>query len=380
VQFVSLALVGVVFQWLVVSLTESRTVVGLVGFVQGATVVLTSPLAGVAVDRLSKRHLLMARRRGIAALVCAMAVLIAAERIEIWHILVASVVGGLLTALMQPATQTYVFDVVRREHLQSAVSLNAGANSLAQTAGPALGGLLVGLVGFVGAYVSSALGLVLAAILLLGIPVLGRPADDAARSHWWTDLRAGLAYVASHPPVLLVLIACSMSIFNGAVAVMRPIFARHVLQVDALGYGTMAGAAGLGGLLTAIVVASLRPARRPGPWIVGSMLAFALLIVLYALAFSFEYILAIEFLTGVAGQVWMVSTFTGLQMAVPEDMRGRVVSLVFTVVMLAPMGGLGAGMLADAIGDRGAMAVFGAIPTFVLAALLVFGYRELRRL
>ena len=165
-QFVSLALVGVVFQWLVTSLTESRAVVGLVGFVQGATVVLTSPLAGVAVDRLSKRHLLMAGRLGIAALVCAMAVLIAAERIEIWHILVASVVGGLLTALMQPATQTYVFDVVKREHLQSAVSLNAGANSLAQTAGPALGGLLVGAVGFVGAYISSALGLLLAAGLI----------------------------------------------------------------------------------------------------------------------------------------------------------------------------------------------------------------------
>lgn len=368
------------FQWLVTSLTESRAVVGLVGFVQGAAVVLTSPLAGVAVDRLSKRHLLMAGRLGIAALVCAMAALIAAERIEIWHILVASVVGGLLTALMQPATQTYVFDVVRREHLQSAVSLNAGANSLAQTAGPALGGLLVGVVGFVGAYVSSALGLLLAAGLLVGIPVLGQPREDAGRSHWWADLRAGLSYVASHPPVRLVLIACSMSIFNGAVAVMRPIFARHVLQVDAVGYGTMAGAAGLGGLLTAIVVASLRPARRPGPWIVGSMLVFALLIVLYALAFSFEYILVIELLTGVAGQVWMVSTFTGLQMAVPEDMRGRVVSLVFTVVMLAPMGGLGAGMLADAIGDQGAMAVFGAIPTLALTALLVLGYRELRRL
>lgn len=380
IQFVSAFIYTVVLGWLVTSLTESRTVVGLVGFVQGGVMFLASPLAGVAVDRLSKRRLLVVGRLGLAGVVAAIAVLVAGGRIEIWHILVASVVGGLLTALTQPATQTYVYDVVRRQHLQSAISLNAGATSVAHTVGPLLGGALVGAIGFVGAYVSAAAGLVLSALLLLSIPVLGRADEPASPAHWASDLRQGLAYVWTHPPVRLVLIACSLSVFNGAVAAMRPIFARHVLGVDAVGYGAMAGAAGLGGLAAAVAMAGLPGIRRPGPWIVASMLAFALLIVLYAFAFSFEYILVIELLSGVAGQIWMVSTFSGLQMAVPDDMRGRVVSLVFTVVMLAPIGGLFVGLLADGIGDRWALGIFGIIPAAVLACLLVGGYRSLRQL
>jgi MFS family permease len=380
IQFASAIVYTVLLGWLVTSLTESRTVVGLVGFVQGGVMLLASPLAGVAVDRLSKRRLLVVGRLGLAGVVAAIAVLVASGRIEIWHILVASLAAGLLMALTQPATQTYVFDVVRRQHLQSAVSLNAGATSVAHTAGPLVGGALVGAIGFVGAYVSAAAGLVLSALLLLSIPVMGRADERASPAHWASDLRQGLAYVWTHPPVRLVLIACSLSVFNGAVTAMRPIFARHVLGVDSLGYGAMAGAAGLGGLVTAVAMAGLPSIRRPGPWIVASMLAFSLLIVLYAFAFSFEYILVIEFLSGAAAQIWMVSTFSGLQMAVPDDMRGRVVSLVFTVVMLAPVGGLFVGLLADTIGDRWALGIFGIIPATVLAGLLVGGYRSLRKL
>ena len=121
-------------------------------------------------------------------------------------------------------------------------------------------------------------------------------------------------------------------------------------------------------------------ARRPGLIIAGSMLCFAALIVLYAFAFSYEYILAVEFGTGVCGQIWMVATFTGMQMAVPEEMRGRVMGLVFMVVMLAPMGALLVGMLADAVGDQLAMGIFGAMPTLLLVAILAFGWRTLREL
>jgi hypothetical protein len=76
----------------------------------------------------------------------------------------------------------------------------------------------------------------------------------------------------------------------------------------------------------------------------------------------------------------MVATFTGIQMAVPEEMRGRVVGLVYMVVMLAPMGALLVGMLADAVGDQLAMGIFGVIPTLLLLAILAFGWRSLAEL
>jgi MFS family permease len=88
----------------------------------------------------------------------------------------------------------------------------------------------------------------------------------------------------------------------------------------------------------------------------------------------------VEFAIGVFGQLWMVSTYAGVQMAVPPEMRGRVMGLVFMLVMFAPLGGLFVGMLADQIGDQLALGVFGGIPTLVLTAILAFGYRDLRKL
>lgn len=380
VQFSAWTAQFVMLQWLVTSLTDSRTLLGSVSFLMGAVVFVTSPFAGVAADRLARRNLLVLGRLGLALVVSTIGLLVAADRIEIWHILVATAVAGLLTSFMQPATQTYVLDVVRRERAQNAVALNVAAQGLGQTLGPLWGGGLVGAIGFVGAYFSAAAGVALAAALLLAVPILGRSEEPPAARSWWADLREGLSYVRGHPPVRLALATTSLAVFTGAVAAMRPVFARHVLEVDSAGYGAMAGTAGLGSLLTAFVMATRPPARRPGLMMGYSMLGFSLCIVAYAFAFSYVYVLCVEFVLGIFSQVWNVSTFSGLQLAVPDAMRGRVVSLVFTLVMLAPIGALFVGALADATSDQTALGVFGAVPALLLVGVLSFGHRQLRDL
>jgi MFS family permease len=367
-------------QWLVTSLTESRTLIGLVSFVQGAVIFLTSPIAGVAADRLPRRNILIVGRLGLALVITAIGLLVASEQIEIWHILVGAVFSGLLTAFMQPATQTLVFDVVSRRRAPNAVALNVAAQGVGLTAGPMAGGLLIGGIGFVAAYLSSAAGVAFAGLLLLLVPILGRSEDTGARQSWLRDLREGLAYVRGNRPVLLALVATSMAVFNGAVAAMRPVFARHVLETGSAGYGAMAGAAGLGGLLAAVIMAGLPAARRPGLMMGWSMLGFSVGIVLYSLAYSYTYVLAIEFSMGIVGQIWNVYTFSGLQMAVPPEMRGRVVSLVYMLIMLAPVGALFVGLLADAVGDQLALGTFGVIPMVVLSCILLFGSGQLRKL
>ena len=379
-QFASYYAQFMMLQWLVTSLTESRTLIGLVSFVQGGVVFLTSPLSGVAADRLARQNLVVVCRLGLAVVITSIALLVALDRIAIWQILVAALFMGLFVSLLQPATQTLVFDVVRLERAPNAVALNAAAQGIGQTLGPLAGGLLVGAVGFSAAYSSSAAGLVLAALLLLVVPFLGDSARKSPPKGWLRDLREGFSYVRAHPPVLLALVATSLAVFNGAVAAMRPIFARHVLHVDSVGYGGMAAVAGLGGLLAAVVMAGLPSARRPGLMMGWSMLGFSTLIFLYAFAFSYAYVLAIEFGLGVFGQVWNVYTFTGLQLAVPQEMRGRVVSLVFMLVMLAPVGALFVGMLADRVGDQLALGAFGLVPMLILCGILLLGSRQLRAL
>jgi MFS family permease len=371
---------AVILQWLVTSLTDSRTIIGLVLFVQGAVVLLASPIAGVAVDRLPRRSILVIGRFALALLLFSIAFAVARDWITIWQLLIAVGIASLITALMNPATQTYVLDVVPPDRAQSAVSLNAAGSVLGQTGGPLAGAALLAAFGFTGAYSSTGGLLVIAAIGLLAVGVRGGNTTREDPAPWWSDFREVLVYVVRHPGLRLVFLACAMSVFNGAIAVMRPVFARHVLEVGSTGYGALAAASGAGGLIAAVVLAARPPLARTGPVIVGSMLAFAVAILLYAFAFSYAWCLALELFAGFAAQLWMVSTYSGVQMAVPERMRGRVMGLVFMLVTGAQLGALLIGLLADAIGDQLAMGVFGLIPTIALTVLLVRGRRELRAL
>jgi MFS family permease len=365
-------------QWLITDLSESRTLLGLAIAINGATVALASTAAGVAADRFAKRDLLIATRVGMTVLVLAMAAGVYAGVIELWHILAASAVGGLFSAISQPAAQTYVFDVVGRERAQAAVALNSAGIGLGQMGGPALAGALIAFGGMAGSWLGAAAALLIAVLLLARVPIKGlSPGERRAPLR---EFREGFSFVLSQPPVLLSLVACSMAFFNGAIFTMRPVFARHVLEVGSQGMGGMAAAAGLGTLLGALVATRLGSLRRPGIAITLSMFAFSSCLLLYSFAFSYPYILAVEFASGLAAQVWQISTFFGLQMAVPEAMRGRVMGMVFTVVQLAQVGGLFVGRLADRVGDQLAMGIFGATPMVILALLLLFGFRPLLEL
>ena len=379
-QFLAFAMQMIGLQWLITDLTPSRTALGLVGFVQGTIVAGASPVAGVAVDRFPKRNLMVICRAALALIIVVLMVLVMLDVIRIWHIIVASVGAGLVEVLMQPASQTYVFDIVKRDRVQSAVALNSAGTGIAQMAGPALAGVVIAAVGVVGAFGSATAGLVLGVFLLWTIPIPGHRAEGTGGSSALSELREGLSYVVRSKPVMLTLIVCSMAIFNGSLFAMRPVFARYVLDVGSVGYGLMAGMSGVGAIVGALVASILPPMKRPGLAISFAMGAYGFGIFLYSFAFSFAYILVVEFLIGLVGQIWNIATFSGLQMSVPAHMRGRVISLVWMVVQLAFIGQLFVGILADAVSDQFALGLFGILPTVGVALIVLFGYRSLRDL
>jgi len=378
IQFICFQVLFLAMQWLVTSLTPLRSAVGLVGFVQGGTMALASPAAGVVVDRRAKRTLIIVGRFGLAAVAASVALLILTDAIAYWQLLVVSVIGGVLASLLNPATQTYVVDVVGRNRTQHAVSLNAVGSSFGSMGGGAIAGVLVGGVGMVAAYLSASLGVVLAGILVLTIPIAGRSGRGEARTSALSDFREGFRYVRARPPLLLALLACAMAVFNGAITPMRPIFARHVLDVGATEFGVMSAVHGIGTFMAALGFALFPPRKHLGLLIAGTMLAYASGLLLYALAFSYAWVLGVEWWLGFAGQLWNVAALTGFQLAVPQEMRGRVLSMMFTLAQLGFVGALAVGALADVVGDQIALAIFGAIPTVLLLGILLFGWKTLR--
>ena len=367
-------------QWLTIDqLTDERTLYFIIPFLQGGVAALLSPYAGVVADRVSKRALLIGGRLLLAVVVLSMAMLVWPELVALAHVYIASLIGGVISAMMQPAGQTFVFDVVGRERVENAISLNATAGGIAQVGGPLAAGALLAVIGVAGSFFVGGAGLFLSASLLMAIPIAGKMAERMEETSTGADLRAGFAWVWRDAPVRLVMLGCTMAIFNAALGPMRAVYAKFVLDVGTTGLGWMGAAGGLGTILAALWLTSMGGFRRPGVWIIGSLWAYALCLVLYAFAFSFEWILAVEFLAGVSGQVWNVTVMAGLQLAVPEGMRGRVVGMVFTVAQLGFLGQPVIGFLADRIGDQWALGIFGAIPSGVLAGVLVFGMKRLRQ-
>lgn len=379
-QFICFQVLFLAMQWLVTSLSPLRSAVGLIGFAQGGTIALFSPAAGVVVDRAAKRNLIGLGRLAMALIALAVGLLVLSDQVAYWMLLAVSITGGLVASVLNPATQTYVVDVVGRERTHQAVALNAMGTSFGTMGGGALAGVLVGSLGIVATYFSASLGVFLAALLVFTIPTLGRTLRTGARRSPWADLREGYAYVRERPPLLLALLACSMALFNGAVNPMRPIFARHVLHVDAWGFGMLSAAHGVGTFIAAIGVMFRPPERHVGILITVTMLGFAVGLVLYSFAFSFAWALGVEVWLGFTGQLWNVVAVVGFQLAVPEQMRGRVLSMVFTLAQLGFVGILAVGALADVVGDQVALGVFGAIPTVLLTVLLALGWKTLKQM
>ncbi len=378
-QFLFFQVLSLAMIWLLTDMTSSRAVIGQVGIAQGATVFLVAPLAGVLVDRSAKRRLLIGGRLLVTGVVLAVWAVLAAGQIQIWHLVAASIAAGAILAVMGPAAQTYTHDLVGGERLPRAIALNATGSAVSQVLGQSSGGVFVALVGVAGAYAVSAGGLLTAALLLLAIPVAGAPMIRA-RGSALGDLREGLAHVLSRPPLWLTLLGAAMAVFNGALYVMRPAFARWVMDLGAEGFGILQATGGAGTLLAAVSIVFLPAPRRYGLWITGAMLAYAVCLVLYSYAFSFAYLLVIEFATGFVAQLWNVWAISGFQLAVPEEMRGRVLSIVMMLAQLGFVGYYPIGLLADRIGDQLALRIFGLIPCVILALMLIFGWRVLRRM
>jgi MFS family permease len=373
VQFLAL-------QWLVTTLTSSRSALGIVAFATGGAVAAMSPVAGLLADRYPKRNLIGLGRLGITVVGAIVAWLIASGRIALWHILGASVVGGALVSLLGPAAQSYIADVVGRARVAQAVALGAMGASVALAGGAALGGVLIASIGLVPTWLGAAASVALAGVLVLAIPIRGEAARAAGGRSALRDVREVIAYVGSRPPLRLALLACAMALFNGALGAMRPFFARDVFGVDARGFGWLSASQGIGTIVAALGVTLFPPRRHLGVWIAGTMLAYAAGLVLYALSPSFGFALGVEFWLGLCGELWHVTAITGFQLAVPDHMRGRVLSAVFTFAQLGFLGSAAVGATADWLGDRWALGLFGAVPTAVLALLLARGHRTLRQM
>jgi MFS family permease len=308
--------------WLVLQITHSALDLGIFGAVSWAPVLLGGAWAGVLVDRVDRRRLLIATQTIFIVLCTAQTALVGTGQIRLWMILIFGVLNGAAMAADGPARQVYVFELVGRDRLTSAVGLYEVIVNASRVFGPATGGILLATAGVAPCFGFNAVSYLPTLWLLLRFkPAAAAPAPvrpPAAR------LRDGLAAVRRSPQIrscILVAFAAGM-LFNLSVA--TPIFVSRVLHLGGGGYGAMMAAFGLGAVPGALMAASREPsgprirvlAVLTGAAIVGTALA-------PDVAGAFIGIAVAGFLS-----IWLVAgANTLVQLRSSPQLRGRIMGV-----------------------------------------------------
>jgi predicted MFS family arabinose efflux permease len=356
--------------WLVLQLTDSPLRLGLIGTLQFGPILLFSIVTGAIADRLPKRRLLVVTNLTLAVLALVLAALVASGRVRYWHVGVVAVLAGLAQTVDGPARQSLMAELVGRGDLVNAVALNSAAFNAARIVGPAVGGLMIARFGVVPAFVVNAVGILVVAIALATLPV---PSVSAPRrgTTMAQEIAEGVRYALRTPVIRLILgllFCVSLTVFNFTVYV--PLLARQVLGLGAEGFGFLMAALGVGAVTGALTVGF----RVSGPPSLRTMAVAAAIALtgLLSLSMARHVWMAVPllFITGFSGLVMVASCNTRLQLAAPDELRGRMMSL-YTLVWggVFPIGAFCVGAISEGWGVSTAFFVQGTAGMTGLIAL-----------
>jgi predicted MFS family arabinose efflux permease len=292
--------------------------------------------------------------------------------VQFWHVAVLAALYGLATTLDMPSRQAYIAHLVPRGDLMNAIALNSAVFNGARVVGPAVAGLLVARYGTAAAFVMNGASFIAVIAALAAIRTEGTPSPRRGIG-LRAEIADGVRYAAGTPRVALVMsLLVVVSLFVVNMNVLVPLIARDVLHEGAHGFGLLMAALGVGAVAGALAVAALSVGRPPLGMVVGPALAAAALLLLLSTARHFGPTAAVLVALGFAQIVFMTSCNTTVQIAVPDELRGRVMGLYALVFAgMTPIGALIMGTVAEHWGVSRACAVGGGAGLLLILALTV---------
>jgi len=366
--------------WLVFQLTHSAFLLGVVGFLSSIPVFFLSLFGGVLADRLNKRNILIATQTAFMLLAFILAVFTQLKLITPLEIMLIAVLNGIVMAFDAPSRQAVVVELVGKEHLFNAISLNSVAFNSSRIIGPALAGILVALIGMSGCFYINGISFLAVIIALLLIRLNNNRVireDNTAIK----DIRDGLNFIKNNRLILiLITMVGAVSLFGIAYAIFMPIFANDILKVGVKGLGVLMSSSGVGALIGALILARLGDFKYKGKFLVLSSMIFSVSLILFSL--SKTYIFSIITLIFIGGSsvaaIALINTI--LQTKVPDVFRGRVMSVfMLTFAGIMPFGNLISGWLAQVLGVSVAVMISGIICTIFFIIINIF-YPEVRKI
>jgi MFS family permease len=338
--------------WLVYRLTKSALLLGTVGFAGQIPTFLLAPFAGVWIDRLDRRQVLVWTQALAMLQALLLAGLTLSGRVTIHWILWLSAFQGVINAFDMPARQSFLVQMVEDRHdLGNAIAINSSMFNLARLIGPSLAGLLIAATSEGWCFLIDGVSYVAVIASLLRMHVRLEPAKPAAAS-MLTEMKEGWAYVTAFVPIRTILLLLMLvSLMGMPFIVLMPVFAATVLHGGPHTLGFLMGAVGVGALASALLLAARRSVLGLAKMIPIAAAAFGAGLIGFGLSRLFWLSMGMMLVTGFGMIQGMATSNTIIQTTVTEDKRGRVMSYyTMAFVGMAPFGSLLAGTLAHAIG------------------------------
>ena len=378
ISFTAINLQVVARNWMVYEMTNSQRAVGWVAFAYGLPILFLSLYGGAIAERVSKRSLLIWTQVGNGLIALVISILISTGHIQLWHLIVAAALTGVLFAFHIPARFAIIPELVREREYLNAVALNSTGWNLSVLLSSA-GALLLLVIDVEGVFWITVAAFFVSTVLLLMLPATGgvRP---KARASIWTEVIEGVRYIHSNTVLRYLLAVAFVAITFGLPYVnLMPDFAKKVFGKGEVGYGFLLSAPAIGALVVSLIVASLGDFRHKGAAVMALAFLFGVSLVLFAV--SGNYYLALVFLIAVGGVSagYFALNNTLMQIIVPQNVLGRVMGVYVITLSFASLGTLPLSYIADARDAALAIGIGGAIIA-VVAAVVMLLIPKLRRL
>ncbi len=356
--------------WLVYDLSNSAFTLGAVRFLSAIPITLLTLVGGAMADRVEKRRIVIMTESTAMVLAFALTTLVYLHMIKVWHIALIGLLEGITDAFDIPTRQSFVIDMVGKDDLMNAIALNSSLFNGARVFGPALAGVVIGVVGMTGCFFLNAVSYlaIVAAYLAMRLPAMTQRPE---RKPMWHETVEALRYVCSHRTLRAVVsLVTIVSLFGWPYSVLLPVFARDVLHVGASGYGYLMAANGIGALIGALSLASLGDSPHKRKLFYGGLFGFCIMLGVFALSHIYWLSAAALAGSGFFMIIFFATANTAVQTRVPDGLRGRVMGIYALAFLgLTPFGSLLAGYIAKTTSASFAVTLGAAI--CMIAGLIV---------
>lgn len=358
--------------WLIYPvLTNNKSLLGVVSFVNLIPTAILALFAGVIVDRVNRKKGLIATQSAFALIAFVLWLLIVTKSIAVWHVLIATFLTGVVFAFDMPFRQSFMIELVEKKYYGSAIGLNAAIFNAARAIGPAIAGVLIATIGISTAYLVNAISFFAMIFGVWAIRV-APTIKQVTKKPFKEGLYEGLGYIRQNKVLLVLLgILFCLTLFTWPQATLLPVFAHDIFHMNELGFGLLHAFFGMGALVAALLFYKIFTSTKNIYRLLIAALSLAVVTqILFSFSTMFAFSLLLQFIGGWA--VITVITFcnTLLQTTVPTELRGRIASF-YSLVLIGgmPFGGLLGSIGVATVGPRMTVGISGVllgITTFVL--------------